>query len=78
MELEIFKERLNKLNLTLTDFAEMTKLSYSAVSKFGKSNPVPSWVESYLDGYESKKDLDRLKETIIALADKLNSQNKVI
>lgn len=71
METETFKERLKSLNLSLTDFSELTNLSYSAVSKFGKSNPIPPWVEPFLNFYQSAKQLDIFKELIFELSEKL-------
>ncbi|MDO8454310.1 MAG: hypothetical protein Q7S59_07050 [Sulfurimonas sp.] len=71
MELETFKQRLKNLQLSLIDFGEMTSLSYSAVSKFGKTNPIPPWVDSYLSLLEENKNLNEVKKLIIELSDKI-------
>lgn len=72
MTLEEFKERLNSLNLNLTEFAEITDIPYSTISKYGRSNPVPLWVPKFLDMYKKTKQLDEFKELIKELNEKLN------
>ncbi len=72
MTLEEFKERLNSLNLNLTEFAELTDISYSTISKYGRSNPVPPWIAKFLDMYEKTKELDEFKLLIKELNEKLN------
>lgn len=71
MTLEEFKSKLESFDLTLKDFSELTSLSYSTVTKFGKSNPVPPWVESWIKLYEENQSLTNVKEDIILLAEKL-------
>lgn len=75
MTLEEFKERLNSLNLNLTEFAELTDIPYSTISKYGRSNPVPSWVPKFLEMYEKIKELDEFKELIRELNEKLNKDS---
>ena len=72
MTLEEFKERLNSLNLNLTEFAELTDIPYSTISKYGHSNPVQKWVPKFLDMYEKTKELDEFKLLIKELNEKLN------
>lgn len=72
MTLEEFKDRLNTLNLNLTDFAEITDIPYSTISKYGRSNPVPPWVPKFLDLYEKTQGLENFKELIRELNEKLN------
>ncbi len=72
MTLEEFKERLNSLNLNLTEFAEITDIPYSTISKYGKSNPVPVWTPKFLDMYEKTKEIDEFKLLIKELNEKLN------
>ena len=71
MKHEEFKQKLKDLSLNLSDFAEIVGLSYSAVSKFGKTNPVPSWVPPFLDLYEKNQNMESIKQEIKSLADKL-------
>jgi len=71
MTLEEFKSKLDSFDLTLKDFSELTSLSYSTVTKFGKSNPIPPWVTSWIKLYEENQSLTNVKEDIISLAEKL-------
>jgi hypothetical protein len=75
MTLEQFKERLTALNINLTEFAELSDIPYSTVSKYGRSNPVPPWVAKFLDMYEKTKELDEFKLLIKELNEKLNEGN---
>jgi len=75
MTLDDFKERLNSLNLNLTEFAELTDIPYSTISKYGRSNPVPLWVPKFLDMYEKTNELDEFKLLIKELNEKLNKDS---
>jgi len=66
-----FKSKLKLNNLNLTQFSEVTNISYSTTSKFGKSNPVPPWVESWLSIYEENHQLKNIRIEIKELAEKL-------
>ncbi|MGB3751939.1 MAG: hypothetical protein WA945_10255 [Arcobacteraceae bacterium] len=68
---EEFKNRLNKLNLNLKTFGEIIDLPYSTVSKWGRSNGIPSWLDSWFDLYEKNQSLESVKNEIILLAEKL-------
>lgn len=66
-----FKSKLKLNNLNLTQFSELTCIPYSTASKFGKSNPVPPWVASWLNIYEENHQLNNIKIEIKELAEKL-------
>jgi predicted transcriptional regulator len=71
MELEEFKVRLEDLNLNLKDFAEIVNIPYSTVTKYGRSTPVPTWINSFLNIYAQNQKLESLKQDIKTLAAKL-------
>lgn len=51
-----FDNTLEKLGMSRQSFAEITKLSYGAVSNWhDEKKPVPGWVESWLDNYIKAK-----------------------
>ncbi|HUH42348.1 MAG TPA: helix-turn-helix transcriptional regulator [Sulfurimonas sp.] len=75
MTLEEFKERLNSLKLNLTEFAELTDIPYSTISKYGRSNPVPLWVPKFLEMYEKVRELEEFKFLIKELNEKLNKDS---
>lgn len=58
------KNKLNDLELNLKDLAKLTNMSYSTVSKFGKANPVPPWVEPFLNYYSSHQSLLKIKKEL--------------
>ena len=71
MTLEKFKSKLNNCNLNLKQFSEITNLPYSTVAKYGHSNPMPNWVEPFLDLYEQNLNIENIKQEIKSLASKL-------
>lgn len=68
---EKFKIKLNNLNINLKQFSELTNLPYSTVSKFGKSNPVPNWVEPFLTIYDENTKMKDIKSKIKEFASSL-------
>jgi transcriptional regulator with XRE-family HTH domain len=70
MTSEQLKNNLSELGLSLKDFSELTNISYSTVSKYGKSAPVPPWAEPFLNLYKENLDLKQVKELIIELSEK--------
>jgi len=66
-----FKAKLQEANLTLKDFANIINTPYSTVAKYGKSNPVPSFVEPFLECYIENQKLDQLKNQIKEFANSL-------
>ena len=75
MTKEEFKQRLNKLDLSLKDFSKISNTAYSTIRNWGyKLNkdskaevPIPNWVDSMLDYYESniKESIDLSNEYLI-------------
>jgi len=63
MKYEIFKTLLSNHNLTLKDFANKTKLSYSGCYKW-KTSGIPPWVESWFELYEENQDLCEIKRLV--------------
>ena len=68
---ENFKDKLISTNLSLKEFSILIDTPYSTVAKYGKSNPVPSFVKSFLNLYEQNKNMEYLKQEIKSLAAKL-------
>lgn len=55
------KNQLKDIDLSLKDFAELVDISYSTVSKYGSSSPVPPWIVSWIDLYKQALQLRKLK-----------------
>ena len=66
-----FKEHLKKLDISLKDFSILIDTPYSTVAKYGKSNPVPSFVKPFLMIYKENQTLTTLKKEIKEIAKKL-------
>jgi len=59
VEYEEYKKTLKELKLTMKKFSTMINLSYATVIKWGKDGrAVPSWVETWLELYRDKKNLE--------------------
>jgi len=61
MNYEEFKNNLDKYNLTLSEFAQITGLSESGIYKW-KNYGVPPWVKSWMDLYTQVQNLEKIKE----------------
>lgn len=60
-----FDECLERLGLTRQTFAQITGLSYGAVTNWhDERKPVPSWVSSWLDNYAKAQALDTLVDAV--------------
>lgn len=68
---EDFKVKLTTVNLTLKEFSQLIDTPYSTVAKYGKSNPVPSFVKPFLELYEQNQKMEHIKQEIKSLALKL-------
>lgn len=68
---EDFKVKLTIVNLTLKEFSQLIDTPYSTVAKYGKSNPVPSFVKPFLELYEQNQKMEHIKQEIKSLALKL-------
>ena len=65
MTTEEFKDKLDKANLSKKQFSDITGISYGTIGNWHDENrPVPSWVDSWLDNYISKKKYDYIKNII--------------
>ena len=65
MKKQEFDETLKKIGLSRQEFADMTELSYGAVSNWhDEKKPVPGWVKSWLDNYVKAKDMDKVVEAV--------------
>lgn len=65
MKKQEFDETLKKIGLSRQEFADMTELSYGAVSNWhDEKKPVPGWVKSWLDNYVKAKDMDNIVEAV--------------
>ena len=65
MKKQEFDKLLKDINLTRQEFAELTKLSYGAVSNWNdEKKPVPGWVESWLKNYIKAKVSDEVIKTV--------------
>jgi len=69
--LEEFKTLLKEANLNLKAFSEVVNTSYSTVAKYGRSNPMPEYVQPFLKLYIENRQLKEVKALIKSLADKL-------
>lgn len=65
MKKQDFDRILKDNKLSRQDFADMTNMSYSAVSNWhDEKKPVPGWVESWLENYIKAKDIDKVAEAM--------------
>jgi len=65
MKKQEFDKILKNINLTRQQFADLTNLSYGAVSNWNdEKKPVPGWVESWLQNYIKAKDIEKVAETM--------------
>ncbi len=59
MEYEEYKQALKELSLSMKKFSAMINTSYATVIKWGKDGrAVPNWVETWLNLYKDKKQLE--------------------
>ena len=70
MTIEEFKSELKASNLSIKDFAELSQIPYSTVTKYGRSTPVPPWTAPFLSQYQELKELNEIKTLILELAQK--------
>lgn len=65
MKKQEFDTTLKNIELSRQEFADMTKLSYGAVSNWhDEKKPVPGWVKSWLENYIKAKDMDKVVEAV--------------
>jgi len=73
VELEEFKTSLKKLNISAKDFSDLVNIPYSTVAKYGSQNPVPAWVQPFLNLYSRSKDMEEARKIIIEVAEKIKN-----
>jgi hypothetical protein len=65
MNKEVFDNILKDINKTRKDFAELTGIKYTTVTKWNDTDrPIPPWVESWLKNYIKAKDMDKVVEAV--------------
>lgn len=70
METNEFEKKLENLNLSKKDFAELTNLPYQTIMNWKRSDSVPKWVKSWLENYIKAKDLDRVADAVAPILSK--------
>ncbi|MCZ6133670.1 hypothetical protein O6B42_07290 [Campylobacter ureolyticus] len=67
-----FLKKLDELGLSISDFANLTKLNIGSVYSWNDTNrKIPAWVAPFLNHYEKSKNFDELMQII----EKYKSQN---
>ncbi len=68
MKKQDFDKVLKDIKLSRQDFADMTNLSYGAVSNWhDEKKPVPGWVESWLENYIKAKSYTDVKDKVFEI-----------
>ena len=63
-----FDTTLKEVGLSRQEFANLTKLSYGAISNWNdEKKPVPGWVKSWLDNYIKSKSYEDIKEKVFEI-----------
>ena len=74
MEIEEFKKILKDNKLSLTKFSELSGIKYGTCRQWGKNDrPVSDWVESWLNLFMSKIELEKENEECRKFKESLNS-----
>jgi len=65
MTKEKFDKILENNDLTRKDFAELSKVKYTTVTKWNNTDrQIPLWVESWLENYVGKRRFEIIKNTL--------------
>lgn len=71
MKKEKFNQILKNIGLSRQEFADITKLSYGAVSNWDdEKKPIPGWVESWLDNYIESKSYNEIKNKVYEIEER--------
>jgi len=63
-----FDTTLKDINLTRQEFADLTNLTYGAVSNWhDDKKPIPGWVKSWLENYIKAKSYTDVKEKVFEI-----------
>ncbi|EFN2951374.1 hypothetical protein ACTFS1_000905 [Campylobacter coli] len=64
MDIETFEKKLNELELTKKEFANMVGAVYNGVINWNAKGETPKWVDTWLLNYEKAKVLDEISKSI--------------
>ncbi|ENM4758192.1 hypothetical protein AB7U54_000292 [Campylobacter coli] len=64
MDIETFEKKINELELTKKEFANMVGAVYNGVINWNTKGETPKWVDSWLINYEKAKVLDEISKSI--------------
>ncbi|HEB9423208.1 TPA: hypothetical protein RZK55_000999 [Campylobacter jejuni] len=64
MDIETFEKKLNELELTKKEFANLVGAVYNGVINWNAKGETPKWVDSWLINYEKAKVLDEISKSI--------------
>ncbi|EAH4950574.1 hypothetical protein ACS18H_001352 [Campylobacter coli] len=64
MDIETFEKKLNELELTKKEFANMVGAVYNGVINWNAKGETPKWVDTWLINYEKAKVLDEISKSI--------------
>lgn len=68
MKKDEFDDTLKKIGMSRQEFADITNLSYGAVSNWhDEKKPVPGWVDSWLDNYIKAKSYIDIKNKVFEI-----------
>lgn len=60
-----FTDKLNSIDLSKKEFANLSNISYNTINNWNDDNrPVPPWVESWLENYIKAKDLKNIVSAV--------------
>ena len=69
LKYDIFKNLLERNNLSLKEFSNIANISYSGCNKWKYAQEVPPWVESWFKLYEENQNFSELKKLLGKLCD---------
>ncbi|EAI3942828.1 hypothetical protein APO40_06145 [Campylobacter coli] len=64
MDIETFEKKLNELELTKKEFANMVGAVYNGVINWNAKGETPKWVDTWHINYEKAKVLDEISKSI--------------
>lgn len=68
MKKDEFDDTLKRIGMSRQEFADITNLSYGAVSNWhDEKKPVPGWVDSWLDNYIKAKSYVDIKNKVFEI-----------
>ncbi|EAJ5683113.1 hypothetical protein BBZ05_04330 [Campylobacter lari] len=67
MDIKVFEKKLNELNLTKKEFANMVGAVYNSVVNWNTKGETPKWVDSWICNYEKARSYEKIKSYIVEL-----------